>query len=56
MIQLFVNDLNSELQVLFVHMTSTGMSFNVVIDFVKKVEKFNTWLGQNIVYEVQDCG
>ncbi|WMV59252.1 hypothetical protein MTR67_052637 [Solanum verrucosum] len=35
---LFIRGLNSELQVLSVHMTSTRRSFNEVTDFVKKVE------------------
>jgi len=35
---LFVKVLNPELQVLSVHMTSAGKSFNEVTDFVKKVE------------------
>ncbi|WMV14469.1 hypothetical protein MTR67_007854 [Solanum verrucosum] len=37
-IRLFIKGLNSELQVLFVHMTSIGKSFNEVTDFEKKVE------------------
>jgi len=37
-IRLFIKGLNSELQVIFVHMTSAGKSFNEVTDFVKKVE------------------
>ncbi|WMV08780.1 hypothetical protein MTR67_002165 [Solanum verrucosum] len=37
-IRLFIRGLNSKLQVLFVHMTSAGRSFNEVTDFVKKVE------------------
>ncbi|KAK4721877.1 hypothetical protein R3W88_012110 [Solanum pinnatisectum] len=37
-IRLFVNGLNYELQVLFVHMTSARKNFNEVTDFVKKVE------------------
>ncbi|KAH0746358.1 hypothetical protein KY285_008015 [Solanum tuberosum] len=37
-IHLFIKGLNSEFQELSVHMTSTGKSFNEVIDFVKKVE------------------
>jgi len=37
-IRLFIRGLNSELQVLFVHMTSAGRSFNEVTDYVKKVE------------------
>ncbi|WMV55486.1 hypothetical protein MTR67_048871 [Solanum verrucosum] len=35
---LFVKSLNSELQVLSVHMTFASKSFNEVTDFVKKVE------------------
>ncbi|WMV26670.1 hypothetical protein MTR67_020055 [Solanum verrucosum] len=35
---LFVKGLNSELQLLSVHMTSAGKNFNEVTDFVKKVE------------------
>ena len=37
-IRLFIRGLNSELQVLSVHMTSAGRSFNEVTDYVKKVE------------------
>ncbi|WMV08073.1 hypothetical protein MTR67_001458 [Solanum verrucosum] len=37
-IHLFVKGLNSELQVLYVHMTSARKSFNEVTYFVKKVE------------------
>jgi len=37
-IRLFVKGLNFELQVLSVHMTSAGKSFNEVTYFVKKVE------------------
>lgn len=36
-IRLFFKGLNSELHVLFVHMTSIGKSFNYVIEYVKKV-------------------
>lgn len=36
--RLFVKGLNSELQVLFVHITSAGNFFNEVTNFVKKVE------------------
>ncbi|KAH0741272.1 hypothetical protein KY290_034315 [Solanum tuberosum] len=38
-IHLFVRELNSELQVLFVHMTSAGRNFNEVTNFVKKVKE-----------------
>ncbi|KAH0745921.1 hypothetical protein KY285_007578 [Solanum tuberosum] len=38
-IWLFIRGLNSELQVLSVHMTSAGRSFNEVKDYVKKVER-----------------
>ena len=38
-IRLFIRGLNSELQVLSVHMTSAGRSFNEVTDYVKKVER-----------------
>jgi len=37
-IRLFIRGLNSELQVLSIHMTSAGRSFNEVTDYVKKVE------------------
>lgn len=37
-IQLFIKGLNSELQVLSVHITTIGKHFNEVIDFVKKVK------------------
>ena len=35
---LFIKGQYSELQILFVHMTSTWRSFNEVTNFVKKVE------------------
>ena len=35
---LFIRGLNYELQVLFVHVTSTGKSFYEVKDYVKKVK------------------
>ena len=37
-IWLFIKGLGSQLQVLSVHMTSSGWSFNEVIDYAKKVE------------------
>jgi len=37
--RLFIRGLNSELQVLSVHMTSTCRSFNEVSNYVKKVER-----------------
>lgn len=38
-IWLFINGLNPELQVLFIHMASACKIFNKVTDFVKKVER-----------------
>lgn len=35
----FIKGLNSKLQILSIHMTNARMSFNEVIDFVKKVEE-----------------
>lgn len=37
-IQLYIRGLNSELQVLFVHINSVGRSLNEVTNYVKKVE------------------
>lgn len=37
-IQSFIQGLNSELQVLYVYMTSVGKSFNEVTYYVKKLE------------------
>ena len=34
----FIRDLNSEMQVLYVHITSIEKFFNEVTDYVKKVE------------------
>lgn len=35
---MFIRGLNSELQELYVYMTSAGRSFNEVTDYVKNVE------------------
>lgn len=37
-IRLYVKGLRNELQVLFMHMTSGGKSFNEVTDYVKKLK------------------